>query len=405
MEIGRRIGASSRTCHSCHGTEEIKDAAVLELKGLARTGEGIEVLRHFSVIENEPTCSTAACHAHPADQRGLGVLDLEMSMEPLEAAVRTAQKQLLWTTIILIFIVGVISAVFIRRVVHRPVVQLYQGTRRIADGDLDTRIQVSGHHELAWLADSFNQMAGDLNAARQEVTEWSQKLEDKVVEKTEELGQVQRQILHMEKMASLGKLSATVAHELNNPLSGMLTYARLVRRELASQPIDTGTRDELSRYLSLIEKECSRCHQPFESHAQEMLCVVCHEDVDADVRTGQGFHGHAPGISSAACRSCHSEHLGREADIVGLVEETFDHALTDYALEGAHRQANRLKRESKCVRGRSFPKTKLAVTSMFSYLLFISPILEKASPTFSAERGFFSEDNVAGSADSRPMFR
>jgi two-component system NtrC family sensor kinase len=74
-----------------------------------------------------------------------------------------------------------------------------------------------------------------------------------------ELGRVQRQILHMEKMASLGKLSATVAHELNNPLSGMLAYARLVRRELASQPIDAATREELSRYLSLIEKECSRC--------------------------------------------------------------------------------------------------------------------------------------------------
>ena len=91
------------------------------------------------------------------------------------------------------------------------------------------------------------------------MTQWSQKLEEKVVEKTEELGRAQRQVLHMEKMASLGKLSATVAHELNNPLSGMLTYARLVRRELAEQPMDAGIREELTRYLSLIEMECSRC--------------------------------------------------------------------------------------------------------------------------------------------------
>jgi two-component system NtrC family sensor kinase len=102
-------------------------------------------------------------------------------------------------------------------------------------------------------------MAGDLRTARRELTEWSQKLEDKVVEKTEELGRAQRQVLQMEKMASLGKMSATVAHELNNPLTGILTYAGLVRREISGQPIATEMREELTQYLSLIEKECKRC--------------------------------------------------------------------------------------------------------------------------------------------------
>ena len=81
-------------------------------------------------------------------------------------------------------------------------------------------------------------MAEDLAAARREVTEWSQTLEEKVVEKTDELRRAQRQVLHMEKMSSLGKLSATVAHELNNPISGMLNYTRLVQRVLADQPLD-----------------------------------------------------------------------------------------------------------------------------------------------------------------------
>jgi len=69
----------------------------------------------------------------------------------------------------------------------------------------------------------------------------------------------QRQVLHMEKMSSLGQLSATVAHELNNPLSGKLTYARLVRRDVEALSIDAEIREELARYLSLIEKECGRC--------------------------------------------------------------------------------------------------------------------------------------------------
>jgi two-component system NtrC family sensor kinase len=257
-EIGRRIELDSETCRSCHPDEAARDRAVLERRTLARVGAGREVLRHLSIIGNEPSCATAACHAHPTTERVLGVLDVEMSMAPLDATIHAAKSQFLWTTLILVCIVGVVAAVFIRRVVQRPVRQLYQGTRRIADGDLDTRIEVRGHHELARLAEAFNQMAADLGGARREVTAWSQKLEEKVIEKTDELGRAQRQVLHMEKMASLGKLSATVAHELNNPISGMLTYARLVRRELAGQPIDAGIRDEMTRNLSLVEKSWRR---------------------------------------------------------------------------------------------------------------------------------------------------
>ncbi|MFH1268566.1 MAG: ATP-binding protein [Planctomycetota bacterium] len=258
-EIAQWIRPNSETCVSCHTEEEAKDAAVLERSGLARVDNGPKVLRHLTVIENEATCATADCHAHPSDTRVLGVLDLEMSMAPVDAAIATSQAQFLWTTLTLIVIVGVVAAVFIRRVVQRPVFELYEGTRRIADGDLDTRIEVRGRHELARLGEAFNQMAKDLGAARREVTEWSRRLEEKVVEKTEELSRAQRQVLHMEKMSSLGKLSATVAHELNNPISGMLTYARLVRRELGSQPMDADVREELTGYLCLVEKECVRC--------------------------------------------------------------------------------------------------------------------------------------------------
>ncbi len=258
-EIGRTVEPDSDTCLSCHEQKQVKDTAVMERGSVARIDEGPEVLRHLSVIENEQTCATAACHAHPPDQRVLGVLDLEMSMAPLDAALRASQRQVLWTTLILICILGIVVAVFIRRFVQRPVVELYEGTRRIAGGDLDTRIEVRGGHELACLARAFNQMAEELSDARRTVTDWSQQLEEKVAEKTEELSRVERQVLHMEKMASLGKLSATVAHELNNPISGVLTYARLVRREISEQPIDAQVREELGRYLSLVEKECKRC--------------------------------------------------------------------------------------------------------------------------------------------------
>jgi two-component system NtrC family sensor kinase len=258
-ENGQMIDLASDTCRSCHGEEHVTDDAVMERSSLARAPQGAEVLRHLTVIENEPACAVGACHPAPAEQRILGVLDVEMSMAPLDAVVATTQRQLVLTTLALIIISGLIVAVFVRRVVHRPTKELFKGTQRIAAGDLDSRISVQGEHELALLGDAFNRMADELRTARNEVTEWSHSLEDKVKEKSDELERAQRQVMQMEKMASLGKLAATVAHELNNPISGMLTYVRLVERELGDQEMDPATRDELKRYLGLVAKECSRC--------------------------------------------------------------------------------------------------------------------------------------------------
>ncbi len=258
-ESGQAIALDSDTCQSCHGNGVTRDDAVLARSSLEQAPGGPEVLRHLIVIENEPACAAAECHFHPPDRRVLGVLDVEMSMAPIEAAIRTSRRQLLTTTIGLILISGLVAALFVRRVIHRPTQQLYEGTRRIAAGDLETHIDIAGEHELARLAEAFNRMVAELRHARQQVTEWSETLEQRVQEKTAELSRAQRQVLHMEKMASLGKLSATVAHELNNPLGGILTYARLIKRELADQPIDAAMRAELDRYLSVVDKECSRC--------------------------------------------------------------------------------------------------------------------------------------------------
>ena len=255
-EIGRMAERTAEPCSSCHQrTGPLPAATFVKRDGAT----GVAVLRHLSVIANESACASAACHPPPSRQSVLGILDVELSAEPLQRTLRAARSRTLWTMASLILVSGVISAGFIHRVVHRPVLRLQAGTQRIARGDLDTRIEVTGHHELAQLASAFNAMAEDLKVARQEATDWSRKLEEKVVAKTGELQRAQRQVLHMEKMASLGKLAATVAHELNNPLSSILTYARLVERELEGQPVDAAVRAELGEYLRLVQQECSRC--------------------------------------------------------------------------------------------------------------------------------------------------
>ena len=88
-----------------------------------------------------------------------------------------------------------------------------------------------------------------------------------------------------------------------------------------------------------LESDCSNCHTPFRRADQKPLCLSCHEEVDAELSSKVGFHGRAPAVRRSECRSCHPEHRGRTADVLGLDPETFDHALSDFALEGAHRSA------------------------------------------------------------------
>jgi len=84
------------------------------------------------------------------------------------------------------------------------------------------------------------------------------------------------------------------------------------------------------------ESECSKCHARFEKKTQDRLCRDCHEDIDNDISTGTGMHGRTPALKDQPCKSCHTDHIGRDADIVLLNSATFDHDLTDFPLSGRH---------------------------------------------------------------------
>jgi len=258
-ELGRVTDEQSPVCQSCHTGNDDRDDAVLDRRTLLRSPDGHDLIRRLAVIENEPACTNAACHYHPEEQRVLGVLDVEMSMAPFDAALASSRDRLVGTTLLLILVSGSLAAWFVRRVVQRPLAAIQAGARRIGAGDLDTRIDVHGASDLTRLGESLNRMTGELRQAREDITEWSQTLEQRVEAKTRELHQAEHQVLHMETMASLGKLSATVAHELNNPIGGILTYARLVKRVLGEQTLDPDVRKELERYLTLVDKESMRC--------------------------------------------------------------------------------------------------------------------------------------------------
>jgi two-component system, NtrC family, sensor kinase len=258
-KIGQRVDLQAEACVVCHDkTAPLKAVNTEKRTRVFRNAAGRHIFGVIEPIENEPRCAQSGCHAPVSEQSILGIMDVQMSIEPLDLALAVARRRSLWLTLAVMLVVSAGTVAFVYRIVRRPVMRLYKGTQRIAQGDLDTRIEVTSKDELGHLAAAFNHMTQDLRTAREESNNWSSRLEQKVVEKTAELGRVQRQVLLMDKMASLGKLAATVAHELNNPLAGILNYAKLIERVVRDEALDQAGKAEIQRYLSVIQQESRR---------------------------------------------------------------------------------------------------------------------------------------------------
>jgi hypothetical protein len=92
----------------------------------------------------------------------------------------------------------------------------------------------------------------------------------------------------------------------------------------------------ISNYHATYENDCYECHAPFSKESQDDKCISCHKEVGKDLTKKSGYHGRFEQIAEMKCKSCHTEHKGRDAVLVLLDKETFDHNFTDYALVGAH---------------------------------------------------------------------
>jgi len=224
-----------------------------------RNGGGHRVLGIITPIENQPSCSNAECHAHPASQQVLGVLDTNLSLAKADAQLAVSSTRMLVYTAGAMLIVVVLSWLFVWRVVGKPIKALEKGTEHLSQGQLGYQIEVRSRDEVGDLARSFNSMSLQLRAANEEIVTWAKTLEDRVMEKTSELRSAHDHMLHVEKMASLGKMAAVVAHEVNNPLSGILTYAKLLRKWVGSGQAEHEKRDEAMECLDLIATESRRC--------------------------------------------------------------------------------------------------------------------------------------------------
>jgi len=253
-EIGTALSEKDESCSFCHlPAEATKVEAPLEKRSRMFTDDsGTQYLSITRGIYNEPTCYTAECHVHSPDEKKIGVLDLVISENQMADLAHAHHNDVITSTIIMIIVVSLCHYVLTRKYICDPLEGLLEQTQALAAGNLSARVKISSKDEIGELGLSFNNMADNLAQAQLELKEWGNTLEQKVAMRTAEITDMQGQLLRSAKLASMGELVAGIAHEINNPLTGILMFASLSAK-------DPNIPDQVRDNLNLIASETGRC--------------------------------------------------------------------------------------------------------------------------------------------------
>ena len=252
-ELGLKVDRKAEGCFLCHQTEQ--PAASLPQGSRARVfdaPDGRRMLASMEVIRNEPSCTNAACHVHKKSQTVLGVLDIVYSLDEIDRSMQTGAQAIIVLSLGFVLLAAVGVSLFVHRLIYRPLRDLEGGAKRIAEGNLEKPIPVRSDDEFGRLAGSFNAMTQALRISQQELQQWNETLERKVEERTQALRVAEAEAVRGEKLASVGLLAAGIAHELNNPLTGILTFTSLLRKKLPHGSAD-------AEDLDLVIRETKRC--------------------------------------------------------------------------------------------------------------------------------------------------
>jgi len=258
-EINRSLDKDAEACYACHAKGKPLAHPNRPDRFRVYQGPNGRALAIITPIENQPECANAACHEHPASQQILGVLDTHLSLARADMQLADLSWRIIVCDVMAMGAIALLSWLFILRVVDRPLKQLQAGTQKLSAGALGYQIEMRSRDEIGALAASFNSMSSQLQGANQQLIAWGHNLEERVEEKTAELRRAHDEILHSETMASVGKMAAVVAHEINNPLSGILTYSKLLRKWVDDGQITNEKKQEANQCLELISSESRRC--------------------------------------------------------------------------------------------------------------------------------------------------
>jgi len=227
-DMGHMVDIHAEACDACHTAN--KPLERLEIPDRTRIFQplgGDRILSIINPIYNEPSCWESDCHAHAPTKKVLGVLDISMSLKDVDRDIQASQNRLLLFGIVAIAAVSLMIYLLVDRIVLGPLQKIVAATRKVAAGDLQHKIALTKRDEIGILAGAFNVM-------------------------THKLSEAQRQVFQSQKLAAVGQLAAGVAHEINNPLTGVLTYSSFLLKRAENKP-------EFKEDLEVIVRETKRC--------------------------------------------------------------------------------------------------------------------------------------------------
>ncbi len=249
----------AEACFMCHSAEQ--PLVKVDVPNRARvysTPDRHRTLSMITPIYNEPSCTEAECHAHPTSQNVLGVLDVSMTLDMVDAEMAQLQLRVIVISFSIVLIMSLFIIYFTKYYIDAPIQQLIAGTHAVSEMQLDRAIVIESSEELGELARSFDVMRIRLRSALMEINEFTEGLERKIRERADQLKVAHQKLLQSDRLASLGQLSASVAHEINNPVSGVLNLAMLMQRIMKEDGVPKERIEEFRKYLSQVVHETAR---------------------------------------------------------------------------------------------------------------------------------------------------
>ncbi|MCE5194107.1 MAG: HAMP domain-containing protein [Nitrospiraceae bacterium] len=249
-EIGAVFTKDESMCMFCHS--ETKKPLEMPNWSIKKDRDGKRFLNIVQPVYNQQPCYSAACHIHKKNTTILGFIESDISLNRMDTAIM--RQEIAMTAYVLVFIcvLSVVLWAILWRLVHNPLNMLTQGMKRVSAGELDFVLDITTKDEIGELANVFNTMTTDLSKAKLLIIEWGNTLEKKVAEKTKEIQKTQEQLVHSEKLASLGRMAAGVAHEINSPLTGIVTFGHLLLKKF---PHGSQEKDD----VEVIIEQANRC--------------------------------------------------------------------------------------------------------------------------------------------------
>ncbi|MFQ5498466.1 MAG: ATP-binding protein [Candidatus Zixiibacteriota bacterium] len=294
------------------------------------------VVYHTESVDREnlgATSGTDPSGGKSISTEEIGSIQMILSLENVNQQAVTARIAAIVLALVVTILSIIVMTFFVRHLTG-PVKQLASVTQRVSEGKLSERVKIRRHDEIGQLAATFNKMIDSLEQSRNEIEDYNRTLEERIVERTRELNEAQAQLIQSEKMGAIGQLAAGVAHELNNPLGGILGYAQFALEKIGKvSPETIGQKDidKYLRYLSDIETQARRCKQIVQnllrfsrsSHAQEFEVI----DLNCVIDETRTFIEHQMSMNQVQLRMDLDPDLPKIAGSAGQLQQVLTNLL------------------------------------------------------------------------------